>query len=110
MMEVTNDDRADWAAETCDRFQEITRTDDDSVLCDLLCDLMHLADRQGIDFDGELARGRLLPRVLEVRPADAAHVRRHRWPTVAGRRRSTSNNALGGIAITSPCGRLPTNG
>ncbi len=36
--------------------------------------------------------------------------RAHPLPTVAGRKRSTSNNALGGIAITNPCGRLPTNG
>jgi hypothetical protein len=56
-----NEKRAEWANAALDTFQETTNTDDQDVLSDLLCDLMHWADRHltdGHDFDSELSRAR----------------------------------------------------
>ena len=58
MNECTNNDRADWAEIAVQKFQEVTGTDDDSAMLDLFCNLMHLADRRGIDCDREVERGR----------------------------------------------------
>lgn len=57
--EGMNDQRAAWAAASIRCFQKQTGTDRDTALLDLLCDLMHFCDRNGFDFDHELARGRL---------------------------------------------------
>lgn len=56
-----NDARARWAGQAVDRYQELTGADDEDVLADLLCDLMHLCDRAaGLigTFDTELFRAR----------------------------------------------------
>lgn len=37
---------------------DTTKTDKEDALKDLLCDLMHWADRNGFSFDAELLRGR----------------------------------------------------
>jgi hypothetical protein len=57
-----NDDRAEWAQKTIDRFMYVTGmgiADKDDALSDLLCDLMHWCDKYtGQDFDRELERAR----------------------------------------------------
>jgi hypothetical protein len=53
-----NDARAQWAGGALDRFQEITGTDEDMALPDLLCDLRHWCDRNGVNFDGANEHGR----------------------------------------------------
>lgn len=50
-----NLDRSDWARAALERFATITgpgelEADPDSCLSDLLCDLHHWADREGIDW------------------------------------------------------------
>ena len=45
-----NDSRATWAGEALNAFQRLTGTDDGDILYDLLCDLMHWSDRNGVDF------------------------------------------------------------
>ena len=54
----TNERRAQWADKALAVFQKETRCDQQDALPDLLCDLMHLADQQGIDFDKMLDRAR----------------------------------------------------
>ena len=51
-----NDKRAEWAKQTIEKFQEITGTEDEDAMSDLLCDMMHLADRQGPAFAVDLTR------------------------------------------------------
>lgn len=53
-----NGQRSEWAEEAVRKFQRETLCDDEDVLCDLLCNLMHWADRNNMDFDTELARAR----------------------------------------------------
>jgi hypothetical protein len=56
-----NKERAEWAASTLGAFQDITGTDDEDAVCDLLCDLMHCCDRYGGtygNFDEGLRRAR----------------------------------------------------
>lgn len=57
----TNDDRADWAQAALNEFARVTRMDTagedtDTTMGDLLCDLMHLAQREGLDFTALVAR------------------------------------------------------
>jgi len=54
-----NYDRADWAETAVECFEDATGTDREDALCDLLCNLMHFADREGFDFNAELARARM---------------------------------------------------
>lgn len=54
--EDSNDARAAWASTALDAFIEVTGTDWDGCLCDLLCDLRHWADRHGQDWDAQMAR------------------------------------------------------
>lgn len=58
----SNDDRADWAQTALDAFRRKTgqtgRGEMEEALGDLLCNLMHLCERDGIDFAGRLANGR----------------------------------------------------
>lgn len=54
-----NDDRAEWAQQAVDAFQLATNTDPENLLADLLCDLMHWADRNAEtagSFEAALAR------------------------------------------------------
>ena len=54
--EGQNDDRACWAEVALDAFQQETGTEDEDALSDLLTDLMHYCDRNGIQWADELAR------------------------------------------------------
>lgn len=56
--EGMNDRRASWAGKALAAFQEVTGADEEDALADLLCDLMHLADRAPYDFDAALTRAR----------------------------------------------------
>ena len=51
-----NADRAEWAETALRAFQEETGTDDEDMLADLLCDLMHWCDREGYAFKEALRR------------------------------------------------------
>jgi hypothetical protein len=61
MDEYTNDDRADTAVEALEAFRKATRhnPDDqdpyDELLRELLCNLQHFADREGLNFRAVLA-------------------------------------------------------
>jgi hypothetical protein len=54
--EGMNEDRAEWAAAALRHFQCTTGTEYDYALGDLLCDLMHWADRNDFDFEAALFR------------------------------------------------------
>src|SRR5262245_47782084 len=56
--EGMNDRRAEWAAKAMSTFTETTGTDLEDSLGDLLCDLMHWADRNDFDFHLALDRAR----------------------------------------------------
>jgi hypothetical protein len=49
-----NNDRAKWAEAAIKEFERETGTDREDGLADLLCDLMHWADRNGFDFAAEM--------------------------------------------------------
>jgi hypothetical protein len=51
-----NYDRAGWAEQALTAFRSATRSEYQDVLADLLCDLIHWADREGVDFEREFAR------------------------------------------------------
>ena len=53
-----NDSRAAWAHAAILAFERETQTDREDALCDLLCDLMHWADRAPFSFSNELDRAR----------------------------------------------------
>ena len=54
--EGQNDDRASWASTALIAFKSETGSDDEDAMSDLLCDMMHLADREGEDFTTDLRR------------------------------------------------------
>jgi hypothetical protein len=54
--ENMNHERAEWAALALNQFQRITGADDDYVLADLLCDLMHWCNRNDVNFKAVLSR------------------------------------------------------
>jgi hypothetical protein len=56
--EGMNDQRSAWARCAVRVFQEATGTDEEDVLCDLLANLMHWADRANYDFEAALLRAR----------------------------------------------------
>jgi hypothetical protein len=53
-----NDDRAKWAGNAISAFMQITGTEPENALSDLLCDLMHWADRQEECFGSALEHAR----------------------------------------------------
>ena len=57
--DAQNDERAKWAAQAIEAFELATCVDREDALSDLLADLMHWADRNGLDFSAEIARGRM---------------------------------------------------
>lgn len=73
--EVTNGERANWAYLALERFARATNQDNSgdlkhdrgTVVNDLLCDLMHLCDRDGLDFEDlvERARGHYQEELVE---------------------------------------------
>jgi hypothetical protein len=54
-----NASRAECARYALSAFLSQTRTDPEAAVADLLCNLMHLADRTDTDFDADLARARM---------------------------------------------------
>ena len=56
--EGMNAARAAWAGRAVRTFQDATGADDGDVLCDLLADLLHWADRQRYDFEAAILRAR----------------------------------------------------
>jgi hypothetical protein len=54
--DARNGDRAEWARQTLEHFQELTRTDLEDALADLLCDLAHFCDREGVSSQHEFRR------------------------------------------------------
>jgi hypothetical protein len=57
--EGMNDRRAEWGAAASRHFQCSTGTDWEDAVADLLCDLMHFCDREGLAFHKELDRARM---------------------------------------------------
>lgn len=52
--EPTNKDRAGWAKEAVDHFSKVVGAQDEDLetkMTDLLADMMHLADQNGLDFE-----------------------------------------------------------
>ncbi|WP_027859702.1 hypothetical protein [Marinobacterium jannaschii] len=63
MTDVTNEVRAEWARNALEYFASLSRDnpeDREDSVGDLLCNLMHYAKEEGIDFESELANGRAL--------------------------------------------------
>lgn len=62
--EQMNDDRANLAASAIGLFQQITKTDDEDAIADLLADLMHWMDRHAplTTFAAEVDRARRMYR------------------------------------------------
>ena len=56
--EGMNGCRAEWAGQAIAAFTLATGTDREDALADLLADLMHWADRNGVSFADELGRAR----------------------------------------------------
>lgn len=56
--EGLNDDRSSWAGIAIAAFMAATNTEPENALSDLLCDLMHWADRRGECFDSRLEHAR----------------------------------------------------
>ena len=56
----TNNERALWAQNAVDTFRNevMQGEDNETTIGDLLCNLMHLCDACGIDFDARLESGR----------------------------------------------------
>lgn len=53
--EGQNGERSLWANAAVVAFKAVTGLGDKDALCHLLCDLRHWADRNGLDFERELA-------------------------------------------------------
>lgn len=56
--EEMNGQRAEWAEELINRFINATGTDRSDALADMLSNIMHWCDREGMPFDKELDRAR----------------------------------------------------
>ncbi|WP_321820884.1 MULTISPECIES: hypothetical protein [unclassified Burkholderia] len=56
--EGMNDDRAVWAGAALETFRNVTRCDQQDVVSDLVANLMHYCDRNGMLFEDELVRAR----------------------------------------------------
>lgn len=57
-----NDQRAEWAEAAIETFQATTGTDREDAVADLIADLRHWCDRNGLDWKTELDRGRAMYR------------------------------------------------
>lgn len=56
----TNEDRAESAFRALQKFNQVTDIEDEepeTQIADLLCNLQHYADEQGVDFQACLDRG-----------------------------------------------------
>lgn len=62
MIDVTNEDRSDWAAQACDAFASITGQSMDhdlpEIVGDLIANLLHLADSRGLCAETLWLRGK----------------------------------------------------
>ena len=56
--EGMNNDRAEWAAAAMRHFQYTTGCDFEDAIGDLLADMMHWCDRNGVAFEQALAQAR----------------------------------------------------
>jgi hypothetical protein len=56
MSDITNSRRAHWAGLCLQQFMDLTRSDLEDALCDLLADMMHWAKQNNFDFCQELER------------------------------------------------------
>jgi hypothetical protein len=63
MSEPSNDDRAEWALEACEAFGESTglsvKDELETVITDLIANLLHLCDRNGISGDEAIERAQM---------------------------------------------------
>jgi NTP pyrophosphatase (non-canonical NTP hydrolase) len=63
MGDVTNEDRAGWAEVACEAFAEITGQDIENdlpeIIGDLIANLMHLANQQGMSVEDRLENARM---------------------------------------------------
>lgn len=57
MTEPNNHDRAEWAFRSVQKFQQLTGTDREDAIADLVADLCHLADEWGQDPIEQVRRG-----------------------------------------------------
>ena len=57
---TNNDDRANWAKKALEAFVAETKSNDDEAICDLICDLCHLAARTKKDALDEVRRGLIM--------------------------------------------------
>jgi hypothetical protein len=77
MPDVTNEDRAVWAAEACETFAGLTGQNMESelpdIVCDLLTNLLHLADLRGMYVDDllRIAKMHYDAEIAEEEEADA---------------------------------------
>lgn len=59
----TNDERAEWAKDSCRLYADVTGLDYDcevdTAISDLIASLLHLADAQGLCPDTMLQRGQM---------------------------------------------------
>lgn len=55
--EPTNKDRAEWGKQALDAFAVATGSEPETIVCDLLADLMHYCRLNNIDFEAELHLG-----------------------------------------------------
>jgi hypothetical protein len=62
-MDVTNEDRAGWAEVACEAFAEITGQDMENdlpeIIGDLIANLLHFANQQGMCAEERLENGRM---------------------------------------------------
>lgn len=63
MMDVTNEDRAEWARTACDAFAELTgqkmEHDLPEIIGDLIANLLHLANLEGLCPEDRLENGKM---------------------------------------------------
>ena len=77
MLDVTNEDRADWAEAACEAFADITGQvmEDElpEIIGDLIANLLHLANQRGMCAEGRLENGRMHydAEIAEEEEADA---------------------------------------
>lgn len=53
MADLTNEQRAEWAYRAVQKHSQTTGSEEeemDTQMSDLLCNMMHMADEQGLDF------------------------------------------------------------
>ena len=63
MSDLTNDIRVEWAEAACEAFANITEQDMEielpDIICDLMANLLHLADSEDMCVESLLARAKM---------------------------------------------------